>query len=122
MKIYILADMEGISGIRKPQQVDPNGAEYQSEGRSLMMQDINVAIDAAFSAGASEVVACDTHAGGGQVRVGEMDKRAVYEFPNARRSMPSLDETFDGVILLGHHARAGTQDAFLDHTMSSASW
>jgi D-amino peptidase len=51
-----------------------------------------------------------------------MDPRAVYETPNAGRLMPSLDNSFDGVILLGHHARAGTRDGFLDHTMSSASW
>jgi len=122
MKIYILADMEGVSGIRKPAQVDMQGAEYHAEGRTLMMQEMNVAIEAAFAGGADEVVACDTHGGGGQVRVGEMNERAVYETPNMRRLMPSLDETFDGAILLGHHARAGTLDAFLDHTMSSASW
>lgn len=122
MKIYILADMEGISGIRKPQQVEPGGPEYVGEGISLMMKDINAAIDGAIAGGATEVVACDTHAGGGQVRVGDMDERALYETPAVGLMMPALDETFAGVILLGHHARAGTMNAFLDHTMSSASW
>ncbi|MCC7146588.1 MAG: M55 family metallopeptidase [Phycisphaeraceae bacterium] len=122
MKIYILADMEGISGIRKPSQVDPQSAEYHGEGRTLMMREINVAIEAAFAAGADHVVAADTHASGGQVRIADMHPRAVYETPGPCRPMPSLDESFAGVILLGHHARAGTLDAFLDHTMSSASW
>ncbi|MCC7204385.1 MAG: M55 family metallopeptidase [Phycisphaeraceae bacterium] len=122
MKIYILADMEGISGIRRATQVDPQSAEYHGEGRSLMMREINVAIEAAFAAGATEVVACDTHASGGQVRVGEMDARASYETPGPGRPMPSLDGSFSGVILLGHHARAGTLDAFLDHTMDSSAW
>lgn len=121
MKIYILADMEGISGIRRVEQVQSASPEY-AEGRGLMIAEINAAIGAAFDAGAAEVVACDTHGGGGQVRVGEMDERAVYETPNAGRLMPSLDESFDAVVLLGHHARAGTQNGFLDHTMSSASW
>lgn len=123
MKIYILCDMEGISGIRRREQVDTanGGAEYE-EGRKLMMADMNVAIDAAFSAGAEEVVACDTHGGGGQIRVGDMDERAIYETPGGGCMMPALDETFAGVILLGHHAHAGTLNAFLDHTMSSAAW
>lgn len=121
MKVYILADMEGISGIRRIEQVQSASPEY-AEGRDLMIREINVAIDAAFGAGASEVVACDTHGGGGQVRVGDMDPRAAYETPNAGRLMPSLNESFVGVVLLGHHARAGTLDGFLDHTMSSASW
>ena len=121
MKIYILADMEGISGIRTLDQVKFDSPEY-AEGRKLMMDDINAAIDAAYRAGATEVVACDTHGGGGQVKLAEMDPRAVYETPNGWLLMPSLDASFAGVVLLGHHARAGTLNAFLDHTMSSASW
>jgi D-amino peptidase len=121
MKIYILADMEGISGIRKIEQVKRDTTEYE-EGRQLMMGDVNAAVDACFAAGATEVIACDTHGSGGQIRVGSMDRRARYETPNAGRMMPALDESFSGVILLGHHAMAGTRDGFLDHTMSSMSW
>lgn len=121
MKIYILADMEGISGIRLLEQVQKGTAEYPA-GCELMMADINVAIAAAFDAGATEVVACDTHGGGGQVLIASMDARAQYETPNLGLLMPSLDTSFAGVILLGHHARAGTLNAFLDHTMSSQSW
>ena len=121
MKIYILADMEGISGIRKMEQVKRNSPEYV-EGCRLMMEDINVAIDAAFSSGATEVVVCDTHGGGGQLQLERMDSRALYEIPNGHRFMPSLDKSFAGLILLGHHARAGTLDGFLDHTMDSMAW
>ena len=60
MKIYILADMEGISGIRTERQVkqDPqtNDTTEYSAGRDLMVQDMNVAIAAAFEAGAEEAV------------------------------------------------------------------
>ncbi len=51
MKIYILADMEGISGIRMRPEVDKAHAEYE-HGRQLMMAEMNVVIDAAFGAGA----------------------------------------------------------------------
>ncbi len=122
MKIYILADMEGISGIRRMEEVKSEFASDYAHGCQLMMQDINVVVDACFNAGATEVVVADTHGGGGQVRMGDMDQRAVYEIPGKGMMMPSLDETFDGVILFGHHAKAGTVDGFLDHTMSSAAW
>jgi D-amino peptidase len=121
MKLYILADMEGISGIRRQEQVQRDQPDYAG-GCELMMQEMNVAISAAFDAGATEVVACDTHGGGGQVRIDKMDSRAVYEQPACGAMMPALDESFGGVVLLGHHARAGTLNGFLDHTMSSASW
>ena len=120
-KIYILSDMEGISGIRRVEQVEDDKPAYE-EGRRLMMADINAAIDAAFKAGAASVIAADTHGGGGQLRLLEMDPRASYETPGAVRLMPSLDKSFDGVILLGHHARAGTLNGFLDHTMMSEHW
>jgi len=121
MKVYVHADMEGISGIRSMVQVQFDSPEY-AEGRRLMMADMNVAIDAAFVAGATEVIACDTHGGGGQIDVREMDPRAVYELPASGRMMPSLDESFTAVVELGRHARAGTLNGFLDHTMSSKSW
>lgn len=122
MKIYILADMEGISGIRRAEQVMMNDSPAYTEGRELMMAEINVAIEAAFAAGADEVIACDTHGMGGQVALGQMDERAVYETPNAGRMMPALDESFGGVVLLGHHGMAGTLNGFLDHTMDSRNW
>src|SRR5512137_2916195 len=100
MKIYILADMEGISGIRKHAQVDSSSPEY-AEGRALMTQDINAAVEGAFEGGAEDVVVADTHGGGGQLRLEDMHPRAVYEMPGRGSLMPSLDETFAGVILLG---------------------
>ena len=122
MKIYILCDMEGISGIRYPEQVQSaNAADYE-EGRALMIADVNAAVEGCFRGGATEVLVCDTHGGGGQLRLEQMDPRATYERPAQAKMMPSLDESFAGVMLLGHHAMAGTVGAFLDHTMSSAKW
>lgn len=125
MKIYILADMEGISGIRTMPQVKRDSPTEYAEGRRLMMDDMNAAIDAAYANGATEVVACDTHGGGGQVFLRDMDPRSTYEIPpspSGGRFMPSLDASYDGLILLGHHARAGTLNGFLDHTMNSREW
>jgi D-amino peptidase len=121
MKIYILADMEGISGILFQEQVQSVSPKYAA-ACDLMMQDMNTAIEAAFEGGATEVVACDTHGGGGQIRIEKMDARARYETPSAGEMMPALDESFDGLVLLGHHARAGTRNGFLDHTMDSTRW
>ena len=107
MKIYILADMEGISGIRMMEQVQRDSGEYRPACK-LMMDDMNVAIGAAFEAGATEAVACDTHGGGGQISIDKMDPRATYESPSAGLMMPSPANDFSGVVLLGHHAMAGT--------------
>lgn len=124
MKIYILADMEGISGIRKIEQVQPGGNEYWAEGVPLMEADIEAAVAGCRAGGATEVIVADTHAGGGQLRLSKMGGAAVYETPGPDPApqcmMPGLDDSFAGVILLGHHGMAGTLNGFLDHSFSSS--
>jgi len=121
MKIYVLADMEGISGIRLMEQVKAEFPGYYQEGRQLMINEINVVIDELAKNDVSEIVVCDTHGGGGQLELSKMDDRAIYELPFQTAMMPSVDESFDGVILLGHHTKAGTLNGFLDHTFASDS-
>jgi len=121
MRLYILADMEGISGIESLEQTKRKLPEY-IEGCALMTSEVQTVVDEAFRCGATRVVVCDTHGGGGQLQTENMDSRAIYETPDTARWMPSLNDTFDGLILLGQHACAGTMNGFLDHTISSASW
>lgn len=122
MKIYIVTDMEGISGISREEQVNPASPHY-GPARKLLCADVNAAIEGAFDGGATEVVVCDGHGGGFNLILEEMDPRAKYERPgNAFNLLPSLDESFAGAFCVGYHAMAGTLNGFLDHTQSSASW
>jgi len=121
MRLYILADMEGVSGITTIEHTQRGSPEF-AEACALLAAEVQTVVDAAFECGATRVVVCDTHGGGGPLQGGKMDPRAVYETPAGDRWMPSLNNTFDGLILLGQHARAGTLNGFLDHTISSATW
>jgi len=121
MKIYILCDMEGTSGIWRREQTDSSSPHYQ-QGRELLMADVNAAIQGAYEGGATELVVCDTHGGGANFLIEKLDPRPRYENPCEFSPLPSIDETFAGLILTGHHAMAGTLNGFLDHTQSSASW
>jgi D-amino peptidase len=120
MRIYILCDMEGTSGIWRREQVDRSLPEYR-QGRALLMADVDAAVAGAFDGGADEVVVGDTHGGGANFLVEQMDPRPRYETPGNGSPLPSI-EGCAGLILTGHHAMAGTLNAFLDHTQSSASW
>lgn len=121
MKIYILADMEGTSGIWRMEQVQRSSNSY-AEGRELLCADVNAAVAGAFDGGATEVVVGDTHGGGPNFILERMDPRATYETPTPGYALPGLDESFAGLILTGHHAMAGTLNGFLDHTMNSGAW
>jgi D-amino peptidase len=122
VKIYIMTDMEGVSGICNEQQVKRESPNY-AEGQQLLMGDINAAIAGAFDGGATEVVVNDGHGGGFNLALEQMDPRASYERPNSGFDiMPTLDGSFAGLLFAGYHAMAGTLNGFLDHTQSSASW
>jgi D-amino peptidase len=122
IKIYIMTDMEGISGVREPSQCDREHTEWQP-ARRLLVGDVNAAVAGAFDGGADEVLVSDGHGGGFNFLLEEMDPRAEYERPNgARDYLPGLDKTFSGVFQVGAHAKAGTLGGFLDHTQSSVHW
>lgn len=127
LKIYIHCDMEGTSGLFKRDQTwyKEKGVpkEVGEEGIKLMVADVNAATAAALKAGVDGVIVCDTHGGGGNLRPEAMlaDPRVTYHFRSRGtvdgklRWMPNLDEA-SGLILMGHHAKAGTEHAFLAHT------
>lgn len=129
MKIFMHWDMEGTSGLFTREQTWYWEAgvreEVAAEGKKLLMDDISSACAAALAAGADEVIVCDTHHGGGNIQLEKMlaDPRITYlvqsRGPQADgrfRWMPGLDETVDAFMLPGHHAKAGTPNAFLPHT------
>ena len=120
MKILIAADMEGITGVTNWNQVDPSHTEYP-RFRSLMTGDVNAAIRGAFEAGADEVVVTDGHDLGTNILIEELDPRARLTCGDYSRlaMVQGVDQAVDGLIFIGYHARAGSQNAILDHTWSS---
>jgi D-amino peptidase len=119
MKILIAVDMEGITGVTTWDQVTPGHAEY-ARFRKLMTQDVNAAIRGAFEAGAEEVIVADGHWNGSNILIEELDSRAKLNTgsPSPFSMMQGIDESVDGVMFIGYHARNGTPNAILDHTWS----
>ena len=118
MKIYIMTDMEGVSGIRRWDECVPTHARYQ-DARAFMAGDINAAIAGAFDGGATDVLVNDSHYGGFNLPIEKMDPRARYcENNGIRALLGRLDSSFNGYFAVGFHAMAGVLHAFLDHTQS----
>lgn len=121
MKIFVMVDMEGISGICKTSHVRQDGEHYQA-GRRYLTADVNACVEGCFAGGAKKVVVRDAHGGGYHFIWESLDPRAEYiQGASPVERMPGIKE-FDGLILLGYHAMAGTPEAILEHTMSSKSW
>jgi len=120
MKILIAADMEGITGVTNWDQVDPGHADYP-RFRRLMTGDVNAAIHGACDSGANEILVTDGHALGTNILLEELDPRAhlICGDFSPLAMIQGVDQGVDGVIFVGYHARAGSQNAILDHTWSS---
>ena len=119
MKVYISIDIEGISGVVKPEQGTPGNPDYE-RARLLMTQEANAAILGARAAGATAVVVNDSHGDMSNLIIEELDAWAdvIFGSPKPFSMMQGLDETFGVALLIGYHARAGTPNAILDHTYS----
>jgi D-amino peptidase len=121
MKIYISADMEGVVGVVTNEQLGPQGFEY-ARFREFMTQEVNAAIEAAFEAGATEIVVSDSHGNGQNLLIEKLPKNVllVRSWPRPLMMMQGIDETFAGVIFIGYHTGTTNQQGVRAHTISSA--
>ena len=118
-KVFISADMEGISGISGSDQLSAAGSEY-NRSRKLMADDVNAAIKGARAGGATEVVVNDSHGSMRNLRLEDLVPGARLISHSFKRSgmVEGLDETYDAVIFIGYHAKAGTPTGLFAHTGS----
>lgn len=119
MKILILSDMEGITGVTHWRHVEPNNPDYQ-RGRKLMTGDLNAAIAGARAAGADEIYVTDGHEDGTNILIEELVGVTGFNSGHASElsNLQGVQESPDAVICIGYHARMGTQNAICDHTFS----
>jgi D-amino peptidase len=119
LKVFISVDMEGIGGIGTPAMTSPSGKDYAT-GRALMTAEVNAVVDAVFAHGPAEILVNDSHGDMQNLLHTELDPRVRYIQGSIKPygMAQGLDSTFDGVIFVGYHARAGTEDGFIAHTGS----
>src|SRR3954465_2029812 len=119
--------MEGISGIVKPEQTNATNPQFE-EGRKLYTQEINAAIRGARAGGATEIVVMDCHGAGGGWTFNSLIPEQLdpgCEWVGQERwtgYTGALEQGCDAALFIGMHARAGTPDGVLSHTVSSEAW
>lgn len=109
MRIYISADMEGITGLVDAHDVQPGGRDYE-RGRVMMTEDVNSAVRGALAGGATQVTVNDAH---GPMRnlLPELLHPAaalIRGRPKPMGMLEGLSGDFDATVCIGYHARAGT--------------
>ncbi len=112
MKILITADYEGASG----------HVQWGSGGeREAVTYDINAAVSGAIEGGATEILAGEAHANKRNILPEKLDPRASFLSgqPRPLDHLSGIDSTFDAVMFVAYHAKAGTLRGIMAHTSSS---
>jgi D-amino peptidase len=122
MKVFISVDMEGISGLVRWADVITPGIDF-ARNRRLMTFDANAAIEGAFDGGATAVVVEENHGVEElcDLLIDEIDPRCTVVRGAGRpaaTTMAALDAAVGVVLLVGHHARAGSRPGIMAHTVS----
>lgn len=121
MKLYISADMEGVSGVVNSAQtsIKQEAKEYE-RARAWMTGEVNAAIEGALTAGATEIVVNDAHGSMRNILLEELNPIAqlVTGAPKPLSMMQGIDEGYDATFFIGYHAQAGSIHGTLSHTFS----
>jgi D-amino peptidase len=127
VRVHIISDMEGVAGVTRWEQV-AGGAPMYEESRRLYTEEINAAIRGARAAGATEVVVMDHHGAGREWSFNSLvpdllDPACDFVVQQRWTEYTGfLERGCDACLLIGMHARAGTLDGLMNHTISTSSW
>jgi len=123
VKVYISADIEGITGLVSWSQCGrPNGQHYDfGFARRMMTHDVNAAIRGARKAGADEIVVKDSHGNSKNLLIEDLEPGVDLVSGHGSRTdgmMVGIDGSFDACMLVGYHAMAGTLGGIMEHTIT----
>src|SRR5713101_6714266 len=123
MRVHIMSDIEGVAGIVKWAQTGGDQTLY-SEARKLYTEEINAAVRGAKKSGAKEIVVMDCHGAGGDYDFNSLlperlDPDCEFVVQNEWTEYTEfLEQGCDAALFVGMHAKAGTPDGVLSHTVS----
>ena len=118
IKVYVSADIEGITGIAHWDEASRDHPAYR-EFQERMTAETAVACHAAIAGGATEIVVKDAHGSGRNILAEQLPPpvRLIRGWSGHPYSMvQELDATFDALILVGYHSAAGSKGHPLAHT------
>ncbi len=120
MKLYVSVDMEGITGLPDHTFVDARKHNYD-RARKVMTEETNYVIRAAFQNGCKDIVINDSHSKMNNILIDQLESEAKLITGDVKpfSMMQGLDDTYNGAMFIGYHARAG-QFGVMSHAMIHA--
>jgi D-amino peptidase len=112
MRVVLWMDMEGAAQVVDHRECWPAFPQYWQSGRRAITDETAAAARGLLDGGASEVLVVNGHGLGWPNLIWD-------DLPEGVRPADdnAWNEGFDAMFQIGFHARAGTPDAFMAHTM-----
>jgi D-amino peptidase len=119
MKVFISADMEGISGkVHWEFSKESDSGEWDRD-RQIMSEHVKAAIEGAIEGGASEIVINDSHMSMRNLTIDRLDFEQVQVItgqPKPLCMMEGVDNTYSAAFLIGYHGMSGAHPGVLNHS------
>jgi D-amino peptidase len=116
-KIYVMTDLEGVAGVQNFEDWCFADGKYYELAKEFLTMEVNAAVGGLFEGGAKEILVSDGHG------AGAINPKLLSPKVGLLRGWPNgwpleLDRSFDGLIFVGQHPKAGTPRGHLCHTQS----
>jgi D-amino peptidase len=113
---YISFDLEGMGCVTHGDQIPDEG--LSGELRELVTAELNAVIAGASAAGGTRFLVNDSHSRSHNCIPSLLDPRAEYigGWGQPMTTVEAMDQSYDGVFLVGQHAMAGHGTGDLSHT------
>ena len=123
--VYMMTDLEGVAGV---DDWDPRHTGYadsakgvfeRSEMQRLLTGEVNAAAEGLLEAGVEEILINDAHGAGRTILPEELISGVKLVRGRDRPSwLVGISSRFDALVQVGMHAKGGTENACLAHSMS----
>lgn len=122
MKIFISADIEGITGVSNWEETSNNNssAKYFID---QMTREVSAACFGANEGGATEIIVKDAHGSGRNINPSSLptNVKVIRDWSMGPLSMmEGIDSSFDFVMFVGYHSGANMDGNPLAHTFSNS--
>lgn len=121
MKVFISADIEGVTGCTDWDETIKDHADYPYFALQ-MTKEVDAACKGANSAGAKEIVVKDAHESGRNIDHNLLPRntKLIRSWSGDSYSMvQELDDTYDALLFIGYHSASGQDTNPLAHTMNA---
>ena len=120
MKVFISADIEGITGITHWDEATKGHSDH-AEFCQRMTNEVVAACEAAIECGANDIYVKDAHGSGRNIIAEQLPDcvtliRGWSGHPYCM--VQEIDESFDALMMIGYHSKAGDNGNPLAHSFS----